>query len=552
MPSLMTTIQESHAVNRPIFAVALTIVTVLWGAACQGPDKHAGSGDSATPTAPAQVLVFGRGADSVGLDAAHEEDGESFKVAELIFDTLVQYADDSTDIEPGLATSWASREDGLVWEFTLREGVRFHDGTDVNADAVVFSLERQRDEGHPFHNIGGPYIYWVSLGMSDRIESVTASGPMTVDIRLRAPYSPLIQVLATPPFAIVSPTAVAAHGPDFGSNPVGSGPFRFGEWRRADRIILERNEEFWGGSPTLERIVFRAIPEAHARALELENGAIHLLDSADPEDVNAMKDNPELRVVTTDGMNVGYVAMNTTHAPLDDPRVRYAINHAIDKQAIVDALYGGRAITAKNPIPPTIWGYNDEVEDFAHDPDAARALIAEALPDGFPEPLSFYVMTNPRPYFPDPDNIGLAIQSDLATVGVPVQIETFEWGTYLERVKEGKHDLAMLGWSADYAHPDNFLYFLLSKTNAQPPQASNIAFYRSDELEELLLTGVRETDPATLTATYRAAQELVRKDAPWVIMAHAKRVAVVRSNVEGFALHPISWRPLWRARIGAE
>ena len=535
--------------NRPTLAIAFAVVIVLWAGACQGPNQHAGAGSTAT--APAQVLVFGRGTDSVGLDAAHEEDGESFKVSELIFDTLVQYTAEGTDIEPGLATSWSSREDGLVWDFTLREGVHFHDGTDVNADAVVFSLERQRDEDHPFHSVGGPYIYWISLGMSDKIEAVTASGSMTVEMRLREPYSPLLNVLATPPFAIVSPTAAAAHGEDFRSNPVGSGPFRFGEWRRSDRIILERNEEFWGGAPELERIVFRDIPEAHTRRLELENGSIHVLDSADPEDVDAMRENAQLRVVEKAGMNVGYVAMNTTHSPLDDPRVRYAINHAIDKQTIVDQLYSGRAVKAKNPIPPTIWGYNDDVEDFAYDPELARSLISEALPDGFAEPLSFYVMSNPRAYFPNPDNIGLAIQSDLQKAGIPARIETFEWATYLEKVKQGDHDLAMLGWIADYADPDNFLYFTLSKSNATPP-ASNIALYQSDELEALLREGVREADPAARTEVYRAAQEIVRKDAPWVIVAHAKRVAVVRANVQGFTLHPTSWRPLWRARIGVE
>jgi peptide/nickel transport system substrate-binding protein len=527
-------------VNRQIVAVAFAIVSALWLVACQRVDP-----------VQRQVLVFGRGADSVGLDAAHEEDGESFKVAELIFDTLVQYTQESTDIEPGLATSWTSREEGLVWEFELREGVKFHDGTPVDADAVAFSLERQRDEKHPFHNVGDPYVYWISLGMSEKIESVTAVAPMRVEIRLRQPYSPLLNVLATPPFAVVSPSAVAQHGADFGSYPVGSGPFIFGEWRRDDRIILERNEDYWAGTPELERIIFRAIPDKHARRVALEKGDIHVLDSADPEDIDAMRANAELVVVQKAGMNVGYVAMNTTHTPLDDPRVRYAINHAIDKQTIVDQLYNGRALKAKNPIPPTIWGYNDDIEDFTYDPEKARALIAEALPGGFAEPLSFYVPTNPRPYFPNPGNIGLAIQSDLQKAGIPSRIDTFEWSTYLEKVRQGDHDIAMLGWIADYADPDNFLYFTLSKSNATPP-ASNIALYKSDELEELLLEGQRVADPATRARIYRAAQEVVRKDAPWVIVAHATRVAVVRANVEGFTLHPTSWRYLWKTRIGPE
>ncbi|GIX07769.1 MAG: ABC transporter substrate-binding protein [Candidatus Poribacteria bacterium] len=519
------------------------VVLSLWIAGCGGSDQEARESPALE-----KVFVFGRAADSVGLDPAHEEDGESFKVAELIFDTLVEYQPETTEVQPGLAQEWSSSEDGLVWRFRLRSGVQFHDGTPVDANAVVFSFARQFRADHPYHNVGGPWLYWTSLGLNEIIEDVVAVDPLTVEIRLKHPYAPLLNMLAIPSFAIVSPAALERWGEDFKTHPVGSGPFRFVEWRRDDRIVLERNEQFWGGRPPLDRIVFRVIPDPATRLLEIQQGNIHLMEFPDPENLEEIRNDPNLRLVQRPGMNIGYIAMNMERAPLDDVRIRYAINHAINKEQIVQALYQGLAVPAKNPIPPTLWGYNDAIEDFSYDPERARALIREVFPDGFPRTLSFYVLSNPRPYFLNPHNIGLAVQSDLERVGIPTRIETYDWGTYLEKVKMGEHDLAMLGWIADYADPDNFFWFLLAAPNATKP-ASNIAFYRNEEVTRLLREAQREADQERRAELYRRVQELVREDAPWVCVAHAQTVAVVRKEVQNFTLHPTSWRHLWRADL---
>ena len=519
--------------------VIVASLTLVFG--CRDPEP------TAAPVVE-QTLVYGRGADSVGLDPALEEDGESFKVAELLFDTLVQYADRSTDIEPGLATSWENSDDRLTWTFHLREGVTFHDGTPFNAASVVFSLKRQYDTSHPAHGIGGQYLYWISLGLDDIIESVSEVDAKTVRITLKRPYAPLLSMLAIPPFSIISPTTFAAKMSDFKFEPVGTGPFKFVEWRRDDRIALRRNDSYWGGKPTLDKIVFRAIPDNAARLLEIEQGNIQVLENPDPENLPTIRANASLKVYEQAGMNVGYLAMNFDHKPLDDVRVRRAINYAINKQAIVDGLYGGTAVVAKNPIPPTIWGYNDAVQDVPYDPDAAKALLKEAFPNGFPRALSLYVMPNPRDYFPSPQNIGLAIQSDLAKVGITANIRTVEWGTYLEQVKQGDHDLGMLGWIADYGDPDNFLYFLLSKENATPP-AGNIAFYRSDELTNLLVQAQQEADQAKRADLYKQAQVIVRRDLPWVTIAHANKIMVTTTKVENFILHPTTTRTIWKARL---
>ena len=206
------------------------------------------------------TLIFGRGGDSVGLDPAQEEDGESFKVCENIYDRLVQYKTESTEIEPALAESWEASEDGLTWRFNLRKGVKFHDGTPFNADAVLFSLNRQHDPNHPFHNVGGSYTYWLYTGLAEIVEEIRAPDAYTVEIILKRPYAPFIYTIAMPPFSIVSPTALRKWKEDFKNHPVGTGPFKFVRWDREDKVVLEVNEDYWEGRPPLDRIILPIYP----------------------------------------------------------------------------------------------------------------------------------------------------------------------------------------------------------------------------------------------------------------------------------------------------
>ena len=224
------------------------------------------------------TLIFGRGGDSVGLDPALEEDGESFKVCDNIYDTLIEYKDGSTEIEPGLATRWESSEDGLTWTFHLRQGVTFHDGTPFNAEAVLFSLNRQHDETHPFHKVGGSYIYWIATGLAEIVDTITAVDDWTVQIRLKTAYAPFIYTIAITPFSIVSPTAVQKWGGEFSNNPVGTGPFKFVQWDRGDKIVLAANDTYWGDRPLLDRVIFRSIPDNSVRLIELQQGSLHAME----------------------------------------------------------------------------------------------------------------------------------------------------------------------------------------------------------------------------------------------------------------------------------
>ena len=486
------------------------------------------------------TLIFGRGGDSIGLDPSHEIDGESFKVCENIYDTLIQYKNDSTEVEPALATRWESSEDGLTWTFHLRQGVTFHDGTPFNADAVLFSLNRQHDDTHPFHKVGGAYNYWIDTGLAEIVDTITAVDEFTVQIRLKSAYAPFISTLTIPAFSIVSPTALEKWGEDFTNHPVGTGPFKFVRWDRNDKIVLEANDTYWGGRPPLDRVIFQSIPDNSVRLIKLQEGSLHAMEFPNPDDFQQIRDDVTLELLMQPGMSVGYLAMNMDKPPFDNLKVRLAMNHAFNKAAIIEYLYQGMG------IPATLWSYDDTIEAYTYDPELAKALLAEAgYPDGFETTL--WALPVPRPYIPDGRALAEVLQSELRNIGIEAKILTYDWGTYLEKTKNGEHDMAMLGWFADVGDPDNFFYYLLSKTAAKKP-AGNIAFYRSDEMQDVLERARASTDREERVSLYQKAQHIFHKDVPWVPLAHAQQILVINKKVKNLNLHPLTWkyfRQIW-------
>lgn len=488
------------------------------------------------------TFIFGRGGDSIGLDPSLEIDGESFKVCDNIYDTLVEYKEGSTELEPGLATRWESSENGLTWIFYLRKGVTFHDGTPFNAEAVLFSLNRQHDKTHPFHKVGGSYIYWIATGLAEIVDKITAIDEFIIQIRLKTAYAPFIYTIAITPFSIVSPTAVKKWGDKYSNNPVGTGPFKFGQWDRKDKIVLEANDNYWDGRPMLDRIIFRCIPDNSVRLIELQQGNLHAMEHPNPDDLEQIRDDTMLELISEPGMSTGYLAMNMEKPPFDNLKVRLAINHAINKAPIIEQLTQGLGIPAKNPIPPTLWSYDDTIKDYAYDPALAKQLLAEAgYPDGFQTTL--WALPIPTSHIPDGRALAEVLQSEFRNVGIQTEIVTYDLGTYLEKTKNGEHDIAMLGWGADLADPDNFFYFLLSKPAAEKP-AGNMSFYRSDEMQDVLEQARMSTDRDERIALYQEAQRIFRKDVPWVPLAHARRTLVINRSVKNLKLPPLGWKYL--------
>ncbi|MGM0431730.1 MAG: ABC transporter substrate-binding protein [Spirochaetota bacterium] len=485
------------------------------------------------------VLVFGRSGDSVSLDPARETDGESFYATTAVFDTLVEFVPGKTEVKPALAESWEISNGGLTYTFNLRENVTFHDGTPFNADAVVFSFERQFKEDHPFFD-HGPWKYWGYMDMNNIVDEVIAEDEYTVRFELKKVEAPFIANLAMDFAAIVSPTAVEELDEDFKNNPVGTGAFEFVSWTKDSNIVFERNENYWDGPVYLDRLILEVIPDATSRWLALQKGEVDLIDFPSIEDIPAMKEAGDVQVIQQPGLNVGYLALNTEKEPYDSKLVRQAMNYAIDQQEIIDGVYGEAGQVAKNPIPPGMWSYNDDIEPYGYDPEKAKELLAEAgYADGFTTEL--WAMPVARPYNPDARKIAEIMQAQLKKVNVEAEIVSYEWGTYLDRTDSGEHQAAMLGWTGDNGDPDNFLWVLLSEPAAIPP-AGNIAFWKNEKFTDLSREAKETVDQDVRAELYREAQEVFHEEAPWVPIAHSVVTVPAKDYVKNFTIYPTGKR----------
>lgn len=505
----------------------LLVMSVLLVACSDDSEEGTTTTDDSETTEEGGVLVYGRGGDTVALDPAVVTDGESFRVTENIYDTLLTFGEQDTTIQPSLAKEWKVSDDGLTYTFTLEEGIKFHDGTDFNAEAVVKNFERWAAGS------AEKFYYYNSMFMSEGksiISKVEAPDATTVVFTLTRPQAPFLKNIAMSPFAIASPAAFD----QLEDQPVGTGPFVFVDWKRNDSLTIAKNPNYWkAGLPKLDRVIFRAIPDNSARLNALTTGDIDIADGLNPSDAQSIKDNSNLQLIERPSMNVGYLGLTNTRAPFDNVKVRQAVNYAIDKKAIIDAFFEGYAEPAINPMPPTIGGYNDELTGYAYDPEKAKSLLAEAGYDG--AEFELWAMPVPRPYMPDGQKVAEAIQKNLADVGMNAKIVTFEWATYLEKAKNGEADAFLLGWTGDNGDADNFLYTLLDRDNIG---SNNYSYYSSDAVHNLLVQAQAEVDEGKRNELYKEAQVLIQADAPWVPLAHSTPLLAAKSTVGDYLPHP--------------
>jgi ABC-type transport system substrate-binding protein len=525
----------------------MPLLSLVFGAVLYGLVACTGSKDEGTKVE--RVMVFARGSDSVGLDPGHEDDGESFNVSCNIYDTLVAFLPGSIQVGAALAEKWEVSQDGKEYTFHLRRNVKFHDGTPFNADAVLVSFLRQSDPSHPYANIGGPYKYWTSTGLDKVVESIEKLDDLKVRFKLKTPFAPFLATIAMDFCSIVSPAGLEKHKEKFNFNPIGTGPFVFDSWEPGQKIVLRANPEYWDKKPLIDRLIFVVIPDSSARFKAYEAGQVDGFNFPNPFEIQQIQSTPNTEFMTQSGLNICYLAMNLRKPPFDNVLVRRAVNHAINKSAIVKNFYQGLGAVAVNPLPPlTGWAHNFDIVDYKYDVQTAKKLLKEAkLESGFETTL--WAMSNPRPYLLSPEKVAAAVIADLEAVGIKAQKVTYDWPTYLDKTQHGEHDMALMGWSGDNGDPDNFMYGLLSKNvlpSEQNPNASthNIAFYASAAFSDLLEQAKVITHPEMKTeqamrgALYRKAQAVFHEDAPWVPLAHTVQVIVMRKYVQGFQLHP--------------
>ncbi|MFP3853694.1 MAG: ABC transporter substrate-binding protein [Anaerolineales bacterium] len=500
-------------------------------------------------------FVFVMSADAGTLDPSLETSANSLIPANHIYEGLTRFEAGTTVPEPSLATSWEVSDDGLTWTFNLREGVSFHDGTPFDADAVLFNFNRWFDPEHPYHQ-EGQFIYWNYMfqgvkGADSVLESIEKVDDMTVQMTLSRPNASLLNTLAMENFAIASPTAVEEQGDAYGTAEgmaVGTGTFMVEEWVKEDHLTLVRNDDYWGEIPTLNRITFRVIPDTNAAFLALQAGevdGISLWASPGSDSIAVAQEDPNIEVVYNPAFNVGYLGLNHAKEWLQNINVRLAIAHAIDEQSIIDAIYPGDAEVASQFQPPSLWGYNEDVEDYPYDPELAQEYLQAAIDEGvtIPDPAVFYVMPVSRAYYPDPQPTGELIQAQLADIGINAEIQSPAWpDPYISDLTEDgtKHDLFMLGWVGDNGDPDNFLCVFFCGGDASfNNDGAGVPAPPNDEIAQLLKDAVAETDFDAREQMYQQANQMIHDEVLSVAVVHRTPPTLLRANVEGFVPSPV-------------
>jgi dipeptide transport system substrate-binding protein len=502
----------------------------------------------ATPLS-AKTLVFCSEGNPEALNPQIVTTTTGMNAGRPMFNNLVEFVPGTTTLRPGLAETWTISPDGTEYVFRLRAGVPFHRTArfrptrTMNADDVVFSLMRQWRKDHPFHDLpGANYDYFQDSGMPDLLRAIERVDDRTVRIRLARPDAPFLANLAMAFNVVLSAEYAdgllkAGERERLDREPVGTGPFVFAGYQKDVAIRYRAFPEYWRGRQPIDNLVFSITPNPVVRLAKLKSGECHVSAFPSPEDLPQIEADPGLVLLRQEGFNIGYVSMNTTLKPFDDVRVRRAINMAVDKSAIIESVYGNAGIAAKNPIPPTLWSYNDAIRDTAYDrPEALRLLGEAGYPEGFETELWFIPVS--RPYNPNGRRIGELIQADLAKIGIRVKLVTEEWSRYRADLQAGRAPMAMFGWTGDNGDPDNFLNVLLGCTAARTG-GNNVAKWCDPAYDALVERARQVSDQDARAALYREAQTIFAREAPWLPLAHSVVFMAARKEVTGFKMDPL-------------
>lgn len=526
-----------------LFALTLSVVLANCGG---GTPDATTTGDAAAPAATG-ALVYGAGGQPVNLTPGNITDGNSIIVQKQIYNYLTGTAPGTTDPVPELATEWNASEDGLTWTFNLREGVTFHDGTDFDAEAVVFNVNRWWDPEfeYGFRDQGNLYEIWTDLfgGFKGTEEStlaaVSAVDPTTVEFQLKEPFAAFPAAIGSGYFGIASPTALQEGGASYGTpsgQAVGTGPFVFEQWRSGDSVTLSKYEDYWEeGLPEADQLVMSFVEDPAARLAQLRAGTLDFTVDLTPDQLPEIESDPNLEAIFRPSLNVGYLALNPSYEPLSNVEVRQAIAQAINKPEIVQAFWGELGETDGHFTPPSLKEFQgEEVSDYEYEPTAAKEAIAAAgYPDGFD--LDLWYMPVSRPYFPNPKPIAEAFASELSQIGINVNLQTKDWGAYLDdRNTAPGFQSFMLGWTGDYGDPDNFLY-----AHFGPGATQDLGDYQNPELFALLNQARTASEPSEREDLYKQADELIFEEALRIPIVHSQPLLAKRASVTGWTPSPL-------------
>jgi dipeptide transport system substrate-binding protein len=496
----------------------------------------------------AKTLVYCSEASPEGFDPAPYTAGTTFDAASrTVYNRLVEFDHGKTTVGPGLAEKWEMSDDGLTYTFHLRKGVKFGatdyftPTRDFDADDVVFSFQRQVDKNGPwFQYIPGIAYQYYNDQFGDNIASVEKVDDYTVKFTLKTPNITFVPTLGMDFASIVSKEyadkLMADKTPElFNQKPVGTGPYIFVDYQPDAVIRYKANPDYWGGKQKIDDLVFAITTDPAVRAQKLKAGECNIMSYPAPADIAGLQADPNLKVEEQEGLNIGALMYNTQQPPFDKVEVRKALNMAINKQAIIDAVFQGAGVAAINPIPPTMWSYDKDIKDDPYDPEKAKQMLADAGVKDLH--MNIWAMPVSRPYMPNARRTAELLQSDFAKVGVTVNIVSYDWAEYLKRSSDPKHDGAVIvGWTGDNGDPDNFLGVLLG---CDAVGSNNRAEWCDKDFDALIKKARTVSDQAERTKLYEQAQVIFKEQAPWATLAHSKVFMPMQKTVTGFVMDPL-------------
>ena len=499
--------------------------------------------------AEAKTLVYCSEGSPENFNPMVNTTGTSFDATRNVLDGLTKFKLGSTELIPGLAESWDVSPDAKTYTFHLRHGVkwqssaRFKPTREFDADDVLFSFERQWKEDNPFHKVsGGGYDYFNDMSFPKLLAAIDKLDDHTVRFTLTEPNAPFLSDLAMDFASIQSKEYADAALKDgkpevIDQEPIGTGPFQFVAYQRDSTIRYKRFPDTWGPKAKLDALVYSINKDPAVRLAKLRANECQVAAYPNLADLPSIRADASLKVPELPGLNIGFMALNTSRKPFDDKRVRLALNMAIDKKAIIDAVYQGAGQPAKNLIPPTIWSYDDSVVDFPHDPAKAKQLLSEAGYAGGLD-IDLWAMPVQRPYNPDARRVAELMQSDLAKVGMRARIVSYEWGEYRKRAQQGEGQAVQLGWTGDNGDPDNF-FTVNASCAAARPGGNNIPKWCNKDFDALIGKAQALSDQAERAKLYEQAQVVMHEDAPYFLIAHSVVFLPMRKNVDGYVMDPL-------------
>lgn len=517
---------------------------------------------AAANTGPATTLVYCSEGSPRTFNPQMGTDGPTFNASSrTIYNRLVDFEKGGTKVVPSLATSWVTSKDKLQVTFKLRKDVPFQTTPwftptrNFNADDVIFTFNRMRNADHPYHKVnGGVYEYFTSMEMDKLIKEIKKVDESTVTFVLSRPETPFLANMAMDFASILSAEygdkLLAAKTPEqMDLQPIGTGPFKFVRYEKDSQIRFEAFDKYFEGKSKIEKLVFAITIEPNVRAQKLKRGECQFVAEPSVLDLPAMRKEMGLSVMEQEGLNVGYLAFNIEKKPFGDVRVREAIGKALNRKTYLDAIYQGQATLATNPIPPTMWSYNKSVKDTSFDVAQAKKLLADAgFANGFETTL--WYMPVSRPYNPNAKKMAEMMQADLAAIGVKVKLVTYDWSTYLDKARNGEHDMLLMGWTGDNGDPDNFLGTLLSC--AAVKGGSNYARWCNKDFDKLVTDARQASDQKKRTELYMKAQEVFKTQLPWITIAHAKAFRAMEKRLTGYTMSPFGTDYFYRANLEAK